>query len=101
MTLTHESVESFRRPRRVVLGLAGWSLFLAGGLSASAAPLTSVHVKSHHSSHPITAFEAYLNGGPAHWAKTQLMELPSGVKLTKHHGQLKNNLVVDYVMWVR
>jgi hypothetical protein len=29
------------------------------------------------------------------------MAIPDGVNLTKHHGQLKNNLVVDYVMWIR
>jgi hypothetical protein len=82
-----------------VLGLAGW--LLVGNLSISAAPITGSAHKSHPVSGQISAFEAFLKGGPAHWARNQLMEVPDGVHVRNKHGQLKDNLTIDYVMWVR
>jgi hypothetical protein len=99
MKSTHVCAVRFFRPRKVALGLAGW--FLAGNLSTSAAPIkTSAH-KTHPVSAQVSEFEAFLKGGPGHWATTQPMKVPDGVHVRNKDGQLKDNLVVDYVMWMR
>src|SRR5262249_45112956 len=87
------------RTGRVVLGLVGWCL--AANLSTSAAPIKSAGHKHHSHPHPDTEFEAFLEGGPGHWATSHLMSVPDGVHVRNKHGELKNNLAVDYVMWVR
>jgi hypothetical protein len=99
MTSTQECAVRFFRPGKVVLGLAGW--FLIGNLSLSAAPITTSGHKHHPVSDQIGEFQAYLKGGPGHWATSQLMKVPDGVHVRYKDGQLKNNLAVDYVMWVR
>jgi hypothetical protein len=62
--------------------------------------MTSGH-KTHPVSPQIREFEAFLRKGPGHWATNHLMEVPDGVHLRYKDGQLKDNLTVDYVMWVR
>jgi hypothetical protein len=99
MTFTQECAVRFFRPGKVVLGLAGW--FLAGNLSLSAAPITTSGHKTHPVSPEMSAFEAFLRGGPGHWATSQLMPVPAGDHVRHKDGQLKDNLTVDYVMWVR
>jgi hypothetical protein len=99
MTSTQEGAVRFFRPGKVVLGLAGW--FLAGNLSLSAAPITTSAHKTHPVSPEIHEFRAFLRGGPGHWATSQLMAVPDGVHVRHKDGQLKDNLTVDYLMWVR
>jgi hypothetical protein len=99
MTSTQECAVRFFRPGKVVLGLAGW--FLVGNLSLSAAPITTSGRKHHPASAEIGEFHAYLREGPGHWATSQLMKVPDGVHVRYKDGQLKDNLAVDYVMWVR
>jgi hypothetical protein len=99
MTSTQECAVRFFRPGKVLLGLAGW--FVVGNLSLSAAPITTSGHKHHPVSDQIHEFQAYLEGGPGHWATSQLMQVPDGVHVRYKDGQLKNNLAVDYVMWVR
>ena len=82
-----------------MLGLVGWCL--AGNLSVLAAPIKSGHHPVDQVPAQIQAFDAYLDGGAAHWQSSPLMKVPSGVHLRSADGHLKDNLAVDYMMWVR
>jgi len=81
--LAQKRVDRFRR---VLLLAVGW--FLAGH-----PPVVSAA--------PLTRFEQFLAGGPAHWSTTHLMTIPQDVKLTHADGTLRDNLAVQYVMWER
>jgi hypothetical protein len=99
MTSTNQRALRISPPGKLLLGLAG--SFLAGNLSVWAAPIKSAHHTAHQVPAQIQAFDNYLHGGPAHWQSSQLMKVPSGVHVRTAGGRLKDNLTVDYVMWVR
>jgi hypothetical protein len=90
MMISYERFLGVSRRGRVGLVLAGW--FLAGPIASAPAS-------------PLTKFEQFLAGGPAHWSTTRPMAVPSDVPLTQHQGKghpsLREGLAAQYAMWQR
>ena len=92
----HHHGNRFPRLTTLWLGVSFFVLTGTGGAFAASIPTNVVHA----SPDEMIEFKDFLEGGPRHWATVSDMKVPAGVTVRHTDGQLKNNLVAEYVSWM-
>jgi hypothetical protein len=103
---SQKRAEPARAGLRLLRGLVLVPLaFGLSGTTAGASPIKHHRVSSAKVVHPETAWERFLAGGPAHWAKSPSPTMGAGIHHLMHEALKSADPVahanVEYLMWRR